>query len=93
MVLKKDSRFFVQLGFTDMRKQINGPSALVQEKRLEGPFDGSYYVLCGKTRKVVKILYWDSTGFCLWLKRLEKDSFPGLRKALTLTRLPGIESG
>ena len=51
MILKKDSRVFVQLGYTDMRKQINGLSALVQEKRSEGPFDGSYYVFCGEDTK------------------------------------------
>ncbi len=76
MVLRKETRIFVQLGFTDMRKQINGLSAIVQRARPQGTFDGAYYVFCGKTKKVIKILYWDRTGFCLWLKRLEKDNFP-----------------
>ncbi len=76
MIMRKDRRIFVRLGFTDMRKQINGLSAFVQEQRPEGPFDGSYYVFCGKTRKVIKILYWDQTGFCLMQKRLEKETFP-----------------
>ena len=76
MVLSRDKRIFVRLGYTDMRKQINGLSSLVQELRPEGPFDGSYYVFCGKTRRVVKVVYWDSNGFCLWQKRLEQDTFP-----------------
>jgi len=76
MVLARDKRIFVRLGFTDMRKQINGLSAIIQERSSGGPFDGSYYVFCGKTRRVVKVLYWDSNGFCLWQKRLEKDTFP-----------------
>ena len=76
MLLSKDKRVFIRMGFTDMRKQINGLSALVQELRPEGPFDGSYYVFCGKTRRVVKVVYWDANGFCLWQKRLERDSFP-----------------
>ena len=66
MLLRKDKRVFVQLGFVDMRKQINGLSTLAQERRPGGPFDGSYFVFCGKTRRVIKILYWDRTGFCLW---------------------------
>ena len=65
MELRKEARVFVKLGFTDMRKQINGLAAIVQDLRPEGPFDGSYYVFCGKTRRVTKILYWDKTGFCL----------------------------
>ena len=76
MVLKRETRIFVRLGFTDMRKQITGLSTLVQGLSESGPFDGSYYVFCGKTRRVIKILYWDETGFCLWQKRLECETFP-----------------
>ena len=76
MELAEGKKVFIKLGFTDMRKQINGLSALVQELRTAGPFDGSYFLFCGKTRHVVKILYWDRNGFCLWQKRLERDSFP-----------------
>jgi hypothetical protein len=57
MVLRKESRIFVKTGFTDRRRQINGLSAMVGELRPEGPFDGAYYLFCGKTRKNLKILY------------------------------------
>jgi transposase len=80
MELRKEPKVFVRLGFTDMRKQINGLSSIVQQLSPEGPFDGSYYVFCGKTRRVAKILYWDKTGFCLWQKRLEQDKFPWPRE-------------
>jgi transposase len=63
MVLSREKRVFVKLGSTDMRKQINGLCAFVQEVRPKGPFDGSYYVFCRKTRRVIKIIYWDSNGF------------------------------
>ncbi|MDR2029755.1 MAG: IS66 family insertion sequence element accessory protein TnpB [Treponema sp.] len=75
MVLRKEPRIFVKTGFTDMRKQINRLSAMVRELRPEGPFDGAYYLFCGKTRKKLKILYWERTRFCLCQKRLEKDRF------------------
>ena len=80
MEMNKDKRVFVRLGFTDMRKQINGLAAIVQDIRPDGPFDGSYFVFCGKTRRVLKVIYWDSTGFCLWQKRLENDQFPWPRE-------------
>lgn len=76
MELNDGKKVFIKLGYTDMRKQINGLAALVQEQRPAGPFDGSYFLFCGKTHRVVKILYWDRNGFCLWQKRLERDSFP-----------------
>jgi transposase len=87
MELRKDGKVFVKLGFTDMRKQINGLSAIVQQLRSEGPFDGSYFVFCGKTRRVAKILYWDKTGFCLWQKRLEQNSFPWPRDGSELDEI------
>jgi len=76
MVLSKDKRIFLRTGLTDMRKQINGLSEIAQSSLPEGPLSGAYFVFCGKTRRVVKILYWDATGFCLWQKRLEADLFP-----------------
>ena len=87
MVIARDKRIFVRLGFTDMRKQINGLSAIIQELRPAGPFDGSYYVFCGKTRRVIKVLYWDANGFCLWQKRLERDSFPWPRTGDEISEL------
>jgi len=76
MILAKDKKVFIKTGFIDMRKQINGLSAIAQASMPEPPLSGAYFAFCGKTRRVMKILYWDATGFCLWQKRLEADSFP-----------------
>lgn len=72
----KTVRIFVRPGSTDMRKQINGLAALVQAEMEADPFSGSLYLFSGKTRRILKVLYWDRNGFCLWQKRLEQDRFP-----------------
>jgi transposase len=69
-------RIFIKPGFTDMRKQINGLAVLVEEEMRRDPLNGHLYLFCGKSRRRLKALYWDRTGFCLWLKRLEEDRFP-----------------
>lgn len=69
-------KLFVKPGPTDMRKQINGLSVLIQEDLEMDPFSGCLFLFCNKTRKLIKILYWDRTGFCMWVKRLEKEKFP-----------------
>lgn len=69
-------RLFVQPGATDMRKQINGLALLVEEEIDHDIFGDTMFLFCNKARNRLKILYWDRNGFCLWLKRLEKDKFP-----------------
>jgi transposase len=67
---------YVKPGTTDMRKQINGLSVLVQQELKLDPFSGALFVFCNRRRHLVKVLYWDRTGFALWMKRLEKARFP-----------------
>jgi len=63
------------VGVTDMRKSINGLSILVAEQLELDPLSGHLFAFCNRKRDLVKILYWDRNGFCLWQKRLEKDRF------------------
>jgi len=74
-LLSAHTRVFLGLGVTDMRKSINGLSALVEALLNLDPFSGHLYVFSNRRRNIVKILYWDRNGFCLWMKRLEKDRF------------------
>jgi transposase len=66
---------YLALGSTDMRKAISSLSITVQEQLSLNPFSGSFFVFSNRRRTMVKILYWDRNGFCLWQKKLEKDHF------------------
>ena len=82
-------RIYVKPGPTDMRKQINGLSVIVAEQMELDPLSGALYLFCNKRRRLLKVLYWDRTGFCQWLKRLEEDKFPwprGEEKAREITK-------
>jgi len=69
-------RIFIRPGYTDLRKAVNGLSAIVQEDMKEDPFSGSVYIFCNHERKLLKAVYWDKTGFWLSQKRLEKEKYP-----------------
>lgn len=66
---------YIATGVTDMRKSINGLSILVAEQLDLDPLTGHLFCFCNRKRDIVKILYWNRNGFCLWQKRLEKDRF------------------
>jgi len=68
-------RVFLAPGSTDMRKAINSLSTLVEGTLRLDPFSGHLFVFCNRGRSIIKILYWDRNGFCLWQKRLEKHCF------------------
>jgi transposase len=72
---------YVAIGITDMRKQINGLSILVEQSLSMNPFSGDLFVFCNRRRNMIKILYWDKNGFCVWHKRLEEHQFKWPRSA------------
>jgi transposase len=60
----------------DGRKAINGLAEIVEQAEM-GELQGPHlFVFTGKRRDVIKILYFDKSGFALWQKRLERDKFP-----------------
>jgi transposase len=67
---------YVRPGVTDMRKQINGLAVIVTEEMERDPLSGCLFLFCNRFRRILKCLYWDRNGFCLWQKRLERDRFP-----------------
>lgn len=66
---------YLALGVTDLRKSIDGLSIIVQESFKLDPFSRNLYVFCNRKRDKIKILEWDTSGFWLHYKRLEKDHF------------------
>ena len=59
----------------DFRKSINGLSAIVEQEMGVEVFGRYLFIFCDRRRRRLKVLYWDSTGFALWYKRLERDKF------------------
>ena len=75
MLTGAGTNVYLALGATDMRKSINGLSILVQDDLNMDPFSGSLFVFCNRRRTIIKVLYWNANGFCVWMKRLEKQLF------------------
>lgn len=65
----------IALGVTDMRKGIDGLAMLVQGVLKQDPFTGHLFAFRGRKANLIKILFWDGTGLCLFTKRLEHGHF------------------
>ena len=57
-------RIFVKPGATDLRKQINGLSVIVSEELKMNVFEANLFLFCNKHRRILKIIYWETNGFC-----------------------------
>ena len=63
------------MGYTDMRKGIEGHAMLVQGILRLDPFCGHLFVFRGRKANLIKIVYWDGTRLCLFTRRLEHGVF------------------
>jgi len=69
------SHVWLATGVTDMRKGFDGLAALVQDHLRQNPFSGQPFVFRGRQGRLIKVLWWDGQGLCLFAKRLEKRRF------------------
>ncbi|HKT79536.1 MAG TPA: IS66 family insertion sequence element accessory protein TnpB [Vicinamibacterales bacterium] len=92
------SRILLFTGATDMRKGIDGLSALVTAAG-EDPYSGHLYVFVSRRRDRAKILAFQKGGMVLWLKRLDCGRFQihlpdaGERAELDATQLAMLADG
>lgn len=73
--LPAGARVWLAGGRTDMRKGFNGLSMLAQDVLRQDPFSGHLFVFRGRRGDLIKVLWWDGQGFCLFSKRLERGRF------------------
>jgi len=59
----------------DMRKSFDGLSAAVSTILCEDPLSGHLFVFINRRRDIVKVLFWDRSGYCVFAKRLESGTF------------------
>lgn len=89
MINYEGKQVYLACGHTDMRKSINGLTAIVESNFKLDPFCGALFVFCNRNRDRVKILEWDGDGFWLYFKRLERGHFrwptPGEESTMTLS--------
>ena len=83
IAIPSGARVWLVTGHTDMRKGFDGLALIVQETLKRDPHSGHLFVFRGRRGSLVKCLWSDGQGLCLFAKRLEEGQF----------RWPKIENG
>ena len=73
--LPSGTRIWLAAGVTDMRRGFDCLAGIVQEKLAADPFAGHVFVFRGRRGDLIKLLWWDGDGLCLFAKRLERGRF------------------
>ncbi len=73
--LPNGTRIWRAAGMTDLRRGFEGLAAIAQEKLGADPFSGHLFVFRGRRGDLIKRLWWEGDGFCLFAKRLERGRF------------------
>jgi transposase len=68
-------RVWLATGHTDMRRGFDGLALMVQEQLKRDPHSGQVFVFRGRRGSLIKILWHDGQGLCLFAKRLERGRF------------------
>jgi transposase len=87
--LRTGTRIWIAAGVTDMRRGFHGLSAQIQTVLKLQPFSGHVFIFRGRRGDMIKLLWFDGDGLCLFAKRLERGRFiwPQAREgAVSLSR-------
>ena len=75
MLMPMGVKVFLAIEPVDLRASFYRLAAYVRATHEGNPQDGHLYVFVGKGRNLVKILFWDRSGYCVFAKRLERGRF------------------
>ncbi len=75
IALPAGTKIWIAAGVTDLRRGFTGLSAIAQVVLQQNPHSGHVFVFRGRRGDLIKLLWWDGDGLCLFAKRLERGRF------------------
>ncbi|HVH89336.1 MAG TPA: IS66 family insertion sequence element accessory protein TnpB [Terriglobales bacterium] len=75
IALPTPTQIWIVAGVTDLRRGFTGLSGMVQTKLEQDPFSGQVFVFRGRRGHLIKVLWWDGDGLCLFAIVQPEDAF------------------
>ena len=69
------TKVWLAAGVTDMRRGFTALAAQAEATLQQDPFAGHLFVFRGRRGDLVKVIWWDGQGACMFVKRLERGKF------------------
>ncbi len=80
--LSSNLKYYLYSTPVDMRKSFDGLGGIILDQMHKNPLDSScVYMFINKNRDKMKLLHWESGGFVLYYKRLERGGFSYVKEA------------
>lgn len=75
LMLPPSVKIYMAVEPVDMRKGVDALANLVRSALQQEPMSGHLFVFRGRRGHMLRILFWDRTGWALFSKRLERGQF------------------
>lgn len=78
--LSSGNSYYLYRHATDMRKSFDGLAGIIQTEMKKNPLSGEVFMFINRKNDRIKLLRWESGGFVLYYKRLEKGTLARSKK-------------
>ena len=70
-----NTKIWLAAGVSDMRRGYNALATQAEKVLQEDPYSGHLFVFRGRRGDLLKIIWWDAQGACVFSKRLGRGRF------------------
>jgi transposase len=77
---RSGTRIWIAAGYTDLRRGFQGLTMLVETVLEQAPFSGHLFVFRGKRGDLIKVLWFDGDGLCLFRSAWSVAASSGRRR-------------
>lgn len=75
LTIPGNARLFLCQFPMNMRKSFEGLCGVVEQLFPGELLSGAFFIFLNRRKDHMKVLFWDSDGFVIWFKRLERGTF------------------
>ena len=72
----ENAKIYVRPGSTDLRKGVAGLAGIIENEMKLNALSESVFLFCNKNHKLLKVIFWNKTGFWIAQKKLERATWP-----------------